>query len=523
MNWAQTELYKNLWTRNNVLKVRQLGISTFIAILLLDLCLFTPNFNAGIVDKTLDDAKGKMRKIKSAFNWLLTPPARVHDDHVQDAEAREKIEKFSMAIARTGGGEFKTAAAISDTMIKFSNGSFLRIGTNLIGSTMQFLHVSEFGYIAKNFPKRAVDIVTGAFETVGSDGVIVMESTHQGGKYGDNYRMTKAAMENVGKPLGTNDFKFFFFPWWKQKEYSSAEAAVDTSELADYWRELEENDIQLTDNQKVWYLSKYKTLGFSVKREYPSTPEEAFLNQVDGSIYGAAISRLRAAGRISAQFENQFDSPFYVSWDLGLQDNTSLWLIQPGGDGRYYIHDFFSANDLTLDYYINKVREWESVYNMRVYTHILPHDGNTRSNFDKLNFNQRLTNAGFKVVVLPRTRNLWASIFATRDLLRHCVFHERCNNIIEVAGREYMSGVDCLEQYTKRGDRGKEEPVHDEASHGADAFRYFVEAVSNGYVGKEKITSSEEDDTESSLYWGGVTKRKAKSRVIGMPEWLDDY
>ena len=56
-NAAQLRLHHNLWYRNAVLKARQLGISTYVAMLMLDNCLFTPNFHAGIIDKTLPDAE----------------------------------------------------------------------------------------------------------------------------------------------------------------------------------------------------------------------------------------------------------------------------------------------------------------------------------------------------------------------------------------------------------------------------------------------------------------------------------
>ena len=56
-NWAQEELFHGLWFRNTILKVRQLGISTFCAIYMLDLCLFGRNQHCGIIDKTLEAVK----------------------------------------------------------------------------------------------------------------------------------------------------------------------------------------------------------------------------------------------------------------------------------------------------------------------------------------------------------------------------------------------------------------------------------------------------------------------------------
>jgi hypothetical protein len=92
-------------------------------------------------------------------------------------------------------------------------------------------------------------------------------------------------------------------------------------------------------------------------------------------------------------------------------------------------------------------------------------------------------------VVLKKTHNVWEGIYLVKDLLKHCVFHKRCSSPVVVNGIEYMSGVDSLENYQcgKLGANGVERlaPLHDLTSHGSDAFRYFAEAYSAGYVSKD--------------------------------------
>src|SRR5690554_5509356 len=66
-NEAQRAFWGELWYLNVVLKARQLGFSTFIAIMILDACLFNSNTSAGIVDATIDDAKLKLDKIRFAY------------------------------------------------------------------------------------------------------------------------------------------------------------------------------------------------------------------------------------------------------------------------------------------------------------------------------------------------------------------------------------------------------------------------------------------------------------------------
>ena len=45
LNRAQRRLHERLWYRNDILKARQLGISTYVAMLMLDMSLFRSNFH----------------------------------------------------------------------------------------------------------------------------------------------------------------------------------------------------------------------------------------------------------------------------------------------------------------------------------------------------------------------------------------------------------------------------------------------------------------------------------------------
>lgn len=82
LNWAQRRLHEQLWYRNDILKARQLGISTYVAMLMLDMSLFRPNFHCGIIDKTLVDGTGKIGKIELAYRSL---------DYVPDDPTEEDL------------------------------------------------------------------------------------------------------------------------------------------------------------------------------------------------------------------------------------------------------------------------------------------------------------------------------------------------------------------------------------------------------------------------------------------------
>lgn len=518
MNWAQEYLYDNLHTRNNILKARQLGMSTFTSMYILDSCLFCSNYEAGIVDKTDDDAKEKLRKIKTAFDFMLTPPKNTGYDHVEDEDDRKLIAACSKKIAENRKGEKKEP--ITKENAEFTNGSIITTGTSLRGGTYNFLHMSEFGYVAAHLPQKAEELISGAGETVPTNGIIVMESTHEGAKSGRNYEIIKGAMENESKAeLDPLDFRFFFFTWWKQPEYRIKSRNPLDTRLDAYFASLEEQGIVLDEEQKRWYLAKERALTDRMKTEYPSTPDEAFMARIEGAIYGTQISKLRAEGKTAHVFEADDLLPLYVSWDLGTQDNTSMWLIQPGGDGKFYILDYYSNNDKDMLYYLAKAQEWERQYGQLITMHYLPHDSAQRGRWDGVSVLQHFAKKGVPAVNVPKTGDIWKGIYATRQLLRHCIFHARVNKPPKVEQGEEppLSGMDCLEFYHTggKGANGvlKEQPIHDETSHGADAFRIFAEAVALGMVGREKI--KREDAFEPSFL---RQNRREQRLAMGVPD-----
>lgn len=254
--------------------------------------------------------------------------------------------------------------------------------------------------------------------------------------------------------------------------------------LREYFSDLKKRyGIELSEGQKAWYATQYRINGAEVKQEFPTVPEEALQTSVEGAIYGRWISALRAEGRIAAEFEADDVAPIYASWDLGLSDFMAIWLWQVVG-GRYYALDYIAGNNQAVDYYVGQIRMREREFGP-VALHLLPHDA-ARRDFSKTSFESVLQRAGFRTAIVPRTSDVWTGINALRNMLRFCVFHERCNRRPEIDGQKYVSGVGSLEYYRSLppGANGcvREMPLHDACSHGADAARTFAEAVSRGLV-----------------------------------------
>lgn len=248
LNKEQTQYIIDRHYRNINLKARQLGFSTLAVIDALDDCIFEEYFHAGIIAYSLDDAEKLMDKAKFAISklplWLL---------------------------------KYRTPTHESTEEIRFPNGSVFNVDTSYRGGTLSRLHVSEFGKIAAQFPKKAKEIIAGAFEAVPKNGYIDIESTAEGAE-GDFYDLTQTAMGKIGKPLTSLEFKFHFFPWWQNPEYEIEADVKFDKELTEYFDYLDkDHGIKLTQNQKNWYALKKETQKELMEQEYPSYPEEAFL------------------------------------------------------------------------------------------------------------------------------------------------------------------------------------------------------------------------------------------------------
>lgn len=487
MNWAQREFlsYENFCYLNCVLKARKLGISTFMAILALDFCLFNATKTAGIIDLTADDAEKKLGIAKYAYEHLDDP-----DD--------EKTVSLGRWIKN--GNPLKTD---SQSELEWANGSRMWAKITFRGSSPNFLHISELGPIAERFPDRAKEISAGAINSVQTGNVIVVESTHEGGRYGAFYDLVRAAQKNGATRkanMTTMDWRLHFFPWWKEPAYAlplNGRPLSITAEQEKYFTALEnECGITITPEQRHWYVKKSAQPEVDMARQYPGSVEEALAAKVAGAIYGKEMAALRAAGRI-CEFAVEKRTPLFTFWDIAASGPTSdyvgIWLVQFVGRDFLAV-DYITGQGETASSYVAKIMEKERLYGVHCAAHFLPHDGNSFKDMSGKTSKMMLEEAGLRdIKIVPITPSLWASIQTMRALLPRFCFHATaCNVEFEIATgvegkkRRIPSGLGCIEGYHSKieanGGKLSEVPVHDVASHGADALRTFGEAYSLGML-----------------------------------------
>lgn len=437
LNTAQERLYNEQWYLNTILKARQLGFSTLIDILILDTCLFNPDVKAGIIAHHKDDATAIFQeKIKYPYDNL------------------DPFIKQQISASTDRAGE-----------LAFSNGSSVRVSTSFRSGTLQLLHVSELGKIASKYPEKAREIRTGAFEALEAGQRIFVESTAEG-REGEFYDMCNKAkaLKDSHATLTTLDFKFHFYPWHENPEYVlPIDNVVFTRDDLRYFQDLEGRGITLTPEQQAWWIKKHGTLLEDMFREHPSYPEEAFKASVIGAYYGETITWMRRKGRIgNVPCESGF--PVYTSWDLGMDDSTTIWCFQEIGR-EVRIINYYECSGESLEHYANWLRDTGYTF----MGHYLPHDVNVKElgtgKTRKMVLEELAVRPIHKVDRPKNTDQVLDQIEQTRSFLKRAWIDEsHCDK-----------GIKALENYRKEWDEKlgtfKRTPLHNWASHGADGIR----------------------------------------------------
>ncbi len=449
----QKRLFDELHNRNIILKARQIGFTTFIQLYILDECLFTPDTNAGIIAHNRTDAEAFFsEKIKYAYDHLAK-------------HLRDKI----------------TADSKRANQLSFSNDSMIRVGTSLRSSTLQYLHVSEHGKLCAKYPEKAEEVKTGALNTVHANQTIFIESTAEG-RGGDFFEMCQRSMNQ--DDLTTLDYKFFFFPWYGDPKNFLDVKSIFPIEFEDRFRGYEEGGIHLTEGQKSWYYRKSLEQGDKMQQEHPTTPEEAFEASVDGSYFGKQMAGIRMKKQIT-HVPIVPGIPIHTFWDLG-KDTTAIWFFQNVGFDYRFV-DYFQSSGEDMDYYIGILKsrmDGNKPYNYG--TMYLPHDGD-RKGMGRNSPIDILEENGYAWSLVPRTKaKVSLSIERARQVLPLCWFdRDRCDE-----------GITCLDNYRKQWDEKladwKREPVHDKASHGADAFMTFGDGwyLDDEMAGNEEVAQT---------------------------------
>lgn len=178
-----------------------------------------------------------------------------------------------------------------------------------------------------------------------------------------------------------------------------------------------------------------------------------------GAIYRDELNEAREQKRITGV---AYDAsvPVHTFWDLGISDATAIWCAQRCGREWHLIDYYESRGKAAADH-----AAWLNARPYRYGDHWLPHDAEARELGTGLTYQEVLRNHSIRTRIVPRL-GVEEGISAAKTIFPQCWFDEtRC-----------ADGLRTLQFYRREWkDRQGQfaAPVHDQFSHGADAFRYF--------------------------------------------------
>lgn len=229
--------------------------------------------------------------------------------------------------------------------------------------------------------------------------------------------------------------------------------------------------------------------------DYLANPEEAehvwgggYERITEGAYFAKHIATAEREGRIG-QFPHLPDEPVFTSWDLGIDDYTAIWFLQVINNYdqvRIRIIDYYEASGIGADEILKEaLPEYSRDLQERVEAmlelgrqnpfvyqrHFYPHDiGNREWGAGGRTRIQTLVGMGVPLAAIHRgvAQNPQERINATRRILPVCEF---------LRSPRVMLGVSRLRRYSRRKNEALGTylgPLHDENSHGADAFGEFA-------------------------------------------------
>jgi len=209
--------------------------------------------------------------------------------------------------------------------------------------------------------------------------------------------------------------------------------------------------------------------------------ECSFDSAVIGAYYGQELEQARLEARItSVPYDPAI--PVDTYWDLGLDDATSVWFGQNVGREIHLI-EYQEWTQQPLLAVAKEIAAKPYVYGR----HVLPHD------------------AGAREMTTGRTRQeAMSSLLANTQIAAMTPVEDGINAVRMIFPRLWIdenrcrAGIEVLKNYRKEWDEKrkafKDRPLHDWASHGADAIRQlgvtYREAQSQSVKPKRKRVSA---------------------------------
>lgn len=224
---------------------------------------------------------------------------------------------------------------------------------------------------------------------------------------------------------------------------------------------------------------------------------------VMGTYYSKLINEAEIAGRVH-DFPHDPGKPVHVSADLGYTDSTAFWFWQVDERGPIMI-DYFEDDGLELEEYFKmldgKGYEYANIW--------LPHDAKAATLQTGRSTIEQFQIRKYPVKAVPKLAKQHG-IDAVRMMLPNVRFDR--NNCAE--------GIEALRAYRRKWNEKTQqysnEPAHDWASDGSDAFRYFALVTDEKNLLMDENAKKEPEQPKMTLdaLWAERENDSWRDRVI---------
>lgn len=208
----------------------------------------------------------------------------------------------------------------------------------------------------------------------------------------------------------------------------------------------------------------------------------SFKSSLKGAYFGEQMDKALMEGRITGvPWEPQL--PVCTAWDLGLDDMTCIWFFQQSHGGEIRIIDYYQNSGEGLLHYIKHIKSKNYNYG----NHYFPWDiavkelSTGKSRFDLVR------QSGVRPAIIVKQHAVADGIESVRSLLPKCWFNESKCKV----------GIEALKGYRKQWNETlgtfRENPLHDNCSHAADAIRTLAMGIRRTPL-KDKLQQSSESN-----------------------------
>jgi hypothetical protein len=367
----------------------------------------------------------------SQLQELIRPPGGRHYGHIMPLRTQAKLvvwDKLKYYAANIPGVKFNE----SELLVRYPNGNKLQL-----------------------FGADDPDTLRGpAFSGVSFD------EYSQQPRHIFSEVISKALADHLGYAIFLGTIK------GKDHLYQTYQAAKDSADWFALWQDVDQSiasedgiTIQLLE-QAMLDDRKLIPQGLMTQDEYD---QEWFLSS-DAAIKGAWFAKEMAAAKAEGRLTRvPVDAalPVDTDWDLGISDAMSIWFSQSLRSGEVRLVDYYEASGEGFPHYIGVLKDKGYVYGK----HYPPHDIAVRELGTGKSRKDVARSLGLIFEDPQPALDLFDGINAVRLLLAQCWFDEA----------KTAKGIEALRQYRKAWNARLSEftgtPVHNWASHGADALR----------------------------------------------------